>query len=170
MSSRCDWLYCKSLNVCVFLILRFCDWKFLHRNLNLRCIMLCYLNAIYIYKYFAVMLNSRAVKIANISENKVLANNSELTVVSCWCLEHDTSVRQHCKIEHCQSSLPAILQWDSIVKLIIFRSPCLPYFSETALSYWALSEFPACYTSVKQHSKMSIVRVPCLPYFSKAAL
>ena len=34
----------------------------------------------HIFKYFARMLNSRDIKIANISENKILANNSESTV------------------------------------------------------------------------------------------
>ena len=32
-------------------------------------------------KTFREMLNSRAIKFANISENKVLANNSEFTIV-----------------------------------------------------------------------------------------
>ena len=35
---------------------------------------------LYIRKYFVRMLNSRAIKFANISENKVLSNNSEFTV------------------------------------------------------------------------------------------
>ena len=41
--------------------------------------MLSYINAIYTDSS-AAMLNPRAIKFANISENKVLANNSELTV------------------------------------------------------------------------------------------
>ena len=36
----------------------------------------------YICKHFARMLNSRGIKFANISENKVLANNSEFTVAT----------------------------------------------------------------------------------------
>ena len=39
-----------------------------------------FLCELYIRKLFARMLNSRAIKFANISENKVLANNIEFTV------------------------------------------------------------------------------------------
>ena len=34
----------------------------------------------HIFKYFARMLNSRDIKFANISENKILASNNESTV------------------------------------------------------------------------------------------
>ena len=46
------------------------------------CIFFCKL---YIRKHFARMLNSRAIKFANISENKVHANNSEFTVLFQYC-------------------------------------------------------------------------------------
>ena len=40
-----------------------------------------FLCKLYIQKHFARMLNSSELKFANISENKVLANNSEFTVL-----------------------------------------------------------------------------------------
>ena len=72
--------YCKSLYFRVFFISHFCHWKFIRENLNLRCMMLS-LPYHYICKYFMRMLNSRGIKFANISENKVLANNSEFTEI-----------------------------------------------------------------------------------------
>ena len=44
--------------------------------------MFVFLFVLYINRHFARMLNSRAIEFVNISENKVLANKSELTVTN----------------------------------------------------------------------------------------
>ena len=73
-----NYRYCKTLYFHVFSISRFCDLRlFLQRfKFAMHYIFLCKL---YIRKHFERMLNLRAIKFANISENKVLANNNEFT-------------------------------------------------------------------------------------------
>ena len=73
------WGYSKPLYFRVYFISRFCDLRLFCGNL--KSAMLCvFLLEFYICKHFTRMLNSRGFKFTNISENKVVVNNSESTV------------------------------------------------------------------------------------------
>ena len=66
-----------------YFILQCFDGRLIRGNLNLRCMMF-YWCKLYICIRFGRMLNSRAIKLVNISENKVLANHSEFTIFFNW--------------------------------------------------------------------------------------
>ena len=64
----------------MFFISLFYDLQFIRGAQNSRCITFSLIR-FYVHKSFAGMLNWQAIKFVNISENKVLANTGELTVV-----------------------------------------------------------------------------------------
>ena len=76
--------YCISLYFRVFFTSRFCDFWLIRDFQNSQCIT-CFLFKLYVFILFARILNSRWIKFANISKNKVLATFRELPVAVLRC-------------------------------------------------------------------------------------